>query len=88
MSRRKKLEFYHPLKVIRDHGNPTQISIAEKLGCSNINVQSMIHNSPSLTTVKRLADVLDAEVVEFFTPLPLQDLIERGVVAPKSGKPE
>ena len=83
MNRRKKLDFYHPLKVIRDHGNPTQTSIADKLGCTNINVQSMIHNSPSLSTVKRLADVLGADMVEFFTPLPLQDLVERGVVAPK-----
>ena len=78
---RKTVDFYYPYKVLQDHNNFKQTEIAEALNISAMAVQSLMKGNPQLTSIEKLAKVVGAEPVEFFTPLSREDLIKRGVIS-------
>ena len=59
-------------KVIRDY-DLTQKEVADKMGVTPVSVMSMINGNPKLGSLKKMADAIGADLLEFFVPMSKDD---------------
>ena len=58
-------EYMDIAKIIRQRGF-TQKQVAESLGINRVNLNNMINGNPTYKTMRQVADVIGANVSEFF----------------------
>ena len=59
-------------KVFRDHGL-LQKDVADKMGCKSKMSICNYKKNPSVKILQRMADAIGADIIEFFTPLHVDD---------------
>ena len=55
--------------------------VAERMGINRVTLSQMLSGNPTMSTLQRIADVLECKVGEFF----LDEIDENGIVCPKCG---
>jgi transcriptional regulator with XRE-family HTH domain len=73
-------------RVVKEHGY-TLSDVAQNMGITRVTLSQTISRNPTINTLQRIADVIGADIAEFFTDKPTANDDAAHIVCPHCGKP-
>lgn len=73
-------------RVVKDHGY-TLSDVAQNMGITRVTLSQTISRNPTINTLQRIADVIGADISEFFADSKANNDDAAHIVCPHCGKP-
>jgi transcriptional regulator with XRE-family HTH domain len=73
-------------RVVKEHGH-TLSDVAQQMGITRVTLSQTISRNPTINTLQRIADVIGADISEFFVDGKAANDDAAHIVCPHCGKP-